>query len=91
MEHEPKFRVNGRKPQFSGKLAGLFSFPELVTAQPQLVIVLIMLTDVREWHIFDLCFTRLEITLFTLEGCIKFVYNYLFSIKQIFDFVTSFR
>ena len=65
--------------------------PELVTAQPQLVIVLIMLTDVREWHIFDLCFTRLEITLFILEGCIKFVYNYMFSIKQIFDFVTSFR
>ena len=91
MEREPKFRVNETKPQFLGRLAGLSSFPELVTAQPQLVIVLIMLTDVREWHIFDLCFTRLEITLFILEGCIKFVYNYLFSIKQIFDFVTSFR
>ena len=86
MEREPKFRVNERKPQFLGRLAGLSSFPELVTAQPQLVIVLIMLTDVREWHTFDLCFTR-----FVLESCINFVYNYMFSIKQIFDFVTSFR
>ena len=71
MEREPKFRVNERKPQFLGRLAGLSSFPELVTAQPQLVIVLIMLTDVREWHTFDLCFTRLEIILFVLESILS--------------------
>ena len=70
---------------------GMSQGPFLAHSLRFLGIVLIMLTDLREWHIFDLCFTRLEITLFILEGCIKFVYNYMFSIKQIFDFVTSFR
>ena len=90
MEDNHNFRVNW--------LAYLVpASPELVTAQPQLVIVLIMLTEgegwiyVREWHTFDLCFSRLEIILFILEGGINFVYNYMFPIKQIFDCVTSFR
>ena len=51
MEQEPKFRANERQPRFLGKLAVYLvpDSPELVTAQPQLLIVLIMLNhaDVR--------------------------------------------
>ena len=46
---------------------------------------------VRQWHAFDLCFTRLKITLSILEDGINVEYNYMFPIKQIFDSVTSFR
>ncbi len=69
------------------------AFPELGTAQPQLVMVSIMLTRgggiyVRVCLTFNLFFTRLEII---LEDSINFVYSFMFLIKQIFDFVTSFR
>jgi len=69
------------------------AFPELGTAQPQLVMVSIMLTRgggiyVRVCHTFNLFFTRLEII---LKDGINFVYSFMFLIKQIFDFVTSFR
>ena len=68
------------------------AFPELGTAQPQLIMALIMLTRgeiyVRVCHTLNLFFTRLEII---LEDGINFVYSFMFLIKQIFDFVTSFR
>ena len=68
------------------------AFPELGTAQPQLVMVSITLTRggiyVRVCHTFNLFCTRFEII---LEDGINFVYSFMFLIKQIFDFVTSFR
>ena len=75
MEEGLTLRANGRRPKFYGKwktttncLAYLVpAFPEVGTAQPQLVMVLTMLTRGITFHLF---FTRLEII---IEDRINFV------------------